>query len=341
MTVTPTPEKQENKNFFLRHKKLTIVLVCTLAFIIALSSTLFIMIKIGEAKLRENLVAYEKLETAEDDIDDSAIYYNGKAYYYNDKLINILLLGIDKKSTANNKRGQADALFLVSVDTDSSHINIVPISRNTLCKFDVYNDDDEVFGTQTSQICLAYSYGSNKVNSSENCVKAVSSLLYNLPINGYYTIYLDSISKIVDAVGGVKLTMPDDIIYTVEQGQAGKTFTMNGKEALTYLIYRNDSNAGRVENHKEFIMSFINSAKTAFKKDISLPFKIANSLKNDTTTNIDVTSAIYLATEALNWKLDFINIKGEYSVVDNKEVYTVDEEALKPIILDNFYISKQ
>ena len=77
MTATPTPEKPTSESFFVKHKKLTITLAVILAFIITFASTLFIMVKIGEAKLRENLVAGEKLE-ATDNMDDNAIYHNGK-----------------------------------------------------------------------------------------------------------------------------------------------------------------------------------------------------------------------------------------------------------------------
>lgn len=340
MTAIPTPEKHGFKSFFARHKKLTITLSVILAFIIAFASTLFIMVKIGEAKLRQNLVSDERLEATEGDMDDNAIYHNGKTYYYNENLINILLLGIDVKPNKTLTRSQADALFLVSADTKNSQVKVLSISRNTLCEFDVYSDDGTVYGTEKAQICLAYAYGTNDTNSSENCVKAVSNLLYNIPLNGYYTLKMSSISKMVDLVGGVNITMPSNSPPPKWADKAGQTLTLNGKDALSYIAYRKDSNADRVENQKHFIKSFIDSAKRAVKKDISLPLKIANTIKKDSTTNIDVSGMMYLATEALNWKLDFVNISGEYSIRDGEEIFVADETALKQAILDNLYIVK-
>ncbi len=340
MTAMPTPEKPTFKGFFVKHKKLTITLAVILAFIITFASTLFIMVKIGEAKLRQNLVSDERLEATEGDMDDNAIYHNGKTYYYNENLINILILGIDTKPDKDNTRAQADALYLVSADTKNSQVKVLSISRNTICKFDVFSDDGTVYGTENAQICLAYAYGSDKINSSENCVKAVSNLLYNIPINGYYTLKLNSISKIVDSVGGVSVTIPSISPPPKWADKAGQTLTLNGQDALSYLQYRKDSNSGRVENHKRFIKSFIDSAKKAVKKDISLPLKIANNIKKDSTTNIDVSGMMYLATEALNWKLSFVNIAGEYSISDGQEIFVADEDMLKQTILDNFYIVK-
>lgn len=339
MTATPTPEKPVSKNFFVKHKKLTITLAIILAFIITFAATLFIMVKIGEAKLRENLVAGEKLEVT-DNMDDNAIYHNGKTYYYNENLINILLLGIDADPNQTDTRAQADALYLISADTKNSKVKVFSVSRNTLCEFDVFSDNGTVYGKENAQICLAYAYGSNDINSSENCVKAVSNLLYNIPISGYYTLQLSSISKIVNSVGGVKVLMPSNIAPPEWADKAGQTVTLNGQDALSYLSYRKDSNADRVENHKRFIKSFIDSAKVAVKKDMSLPLKIANTIKKDSTTNIDVSGMMYLATEALDWKLEFVNIEGEYSIRNGQEVYIADEEALKLAVLTNFYIVK-
>ncbi|MBQ6848233.1 MAG: LCP family protein [Clostridia bacterium] len=324
----------------LKHKKLIIVLVIILASIIALISTFFIMVKLGEIKLKNSLVANENVSEIGDNMDENAIHYNGKSYYYNEHLINILLIGTDNEKIADTGRGQADALYLASVDTKSNQVKIVSISRNTLCELNVLSMTGEAFGTENKQICLAYAYGNDDVSSSENCVKAVSKLLYDIPINGYYTIGFKSISKIVNSVGGVTLTIPDESPYQEFNDRLGKNVKLNGEEALLYLRMRGDSNAPRVERHKQFIKSFVNSAKTATKKDISLPIKMANQLSRDSTTNLDVSSIVYLATEALDWKLSFINIQGEYGIKDNLEIFTVDENKLKETVLDNFYIAK-
>ncbi len=335
MTAIPQNNKKP-----IKHKKLLIVLLVILAFIITLTFAFFIIVKLGEINLKNSLIANESIPEIEDNLDEDAIHHNGSSYYYNENLINILLIGVDRKPT-NVKRGQADALYLVSVDTESNQVKIVSISRNTLCELDVLSMSGDTFGTENKQICLAFAYGKDDVSSSENCVKAVSKLLYNIPINGYYTIGFDSVSKIVDSVGGVTLTIPMDAQYEELQDRLGQTVKLNGEDALLYLRMRGDSNAPRVERHKQFIKSFISSAKTAIKKDISLPLKTATQLSKETTTNIDISSILYLATEALNWKTEFVNIQGEYSIKNNLEIFTVDEAKLRETVLDNFYIAKK
>lgn len=338
MTATPKTDNTPNKKF---KKKLLIILSVVLGVILIAVSAFFITLKIGEMKLRKNLVANENIENTEDGVDDNAVYHNGKAYYYNENLINLLLIGVDRESNSTSKNGQADALYLVSVDTEVGKVKILGISRNTLCEMNVYGSDGKPYGTENAQICLAYAYGSNDVNSSENCAYAVSNLLFDIPINGYYTIYFDSLSKIVNMVGGVRVNVPADINDTQFADIKGTSAVLDGSKAMSFLRMRNDSNAPRVERHKEFISGFINAAKSAVKKDLSLPVKIADKLGSESITDIDVSGMIYLATEALNWETEFINISGEYSVENEREIFTVNEATLKDTVIDNFYIAEK
>lgn len=338
MTATPKTDNTSNKKF---KKKLLIILSVVLGVILIAVSAFFITLKIGEMKLRKNLVANENIENTEDGVDDNAVYHKGKAYYYNENLINLLLIGVDRESNSTSKNGQADALYLVSVDTEVGKVKIVGISRNTLCEMNVYGSDGKPYGTENAQICLAYAYGSNDVNSSENCAYAVSNLLFDIPINGYYTIYFDSLSKIVNMVGGVRVNVPADINDAQFAAIKGTSAVLDGSKAMSFLRMRNDSNAPRVERHKEFISGFINAAKSAVKKDLSLPVKIADKLGSESITDIDVSGMIYLATEALNWETEFINISGEYSVENEREIFTVNEATLKDTVIDNFYIAEK
>ena len=344
MTATPTPDNNADEVLNIKPKsskkrKAVTIVSIILAVILVFVSTFFIIVKIGEKRLRNSLASGKgaDISTTEADADDSAIYHNGKAYYYNENLINFLFLGIDRYYDDKETQGQADAIYLFSVDTDKSKVKIISISRNTMCDVDILNSDGEAYGTENQQICLAYAYGNSNKRSSENCTKAVSNLLYGVPINGYYTLHFDSISQIVDSVGGVSVYIPTDFTNPVFDGKRGKTVKLNGNDSLIYLRTRGESNAPRVERHKQFIGSFVSSAKTAVKKDLSLPFKMAKRLSREATTNLDISSILYLATEALDWELEFANVAGEYSVEDNVEKMTVDDAALRQLVIDCFY----
>ncbi len=336
MTVKPTPENKPKPS---KRKRLVIAVCAVLIFCIALASAFFILKKIGEIKLKNSLVAGEKLETA-DETEEDIIYHNGKKYLYNEDLINLLLIGVDAEKDNKTSQGQADALYLVSVNDKSGKLKIISISRNTMCDYEVIGIDGSAYTTEHGQICLAYASANDDIKSSENCVKAVSDLLYGIPINGYYTIHLDSIETLVDAVGGVTVNITENDVDTVFYDKWGKTVTLDGDDAMHYIGARGNSNAPRVERHKEFIRGYINSAKRAVSKDLTLPLKLANEMKRYSVTDIDISSGVYLATEALNWSMEFVNIKGEYGIENEWETFNVDELELKNTVIDNFYIEK-
>ena len=323
-----------------KHKKLIIAVSVVLAVILGLVSAFFIVRKVGENALRkrqENAQTAFPSGNSEALPDDADAYYNGVAYDYNDRLINILLLGVDRNKPIASDSHQADAIYLISLDTDAKTVKVIAVSRNTLTDVDTYDINGSYFSTAKQQICLAYTYGNDDKTSSENTLKAVSNFLYGVPISGYYTVFMNSVADIVDAVGGVPVTVTEDLTGIDPRMKIGAEVTVTGKNALSYLQHRGDSNAPRLERQKSFISSFVGRAKSAMLKDLSLPLKMYNKLAENTVTNVTSASAVYLASEALNADFQIIGIKGESGTDGTYETFVPYEDQLYEMILDVFY----
>ena len=312
-----------------------------LVFVLTLTSTFGIIVNVGEQRLKNNLIVGSDDASPEYDNDDADIYVDGKSLYYNKDLINILFMGIDKANTAGTGQGQADALFLVSLDTAGKLINIFVISRNAVTEIDLFNASGEKFGTEKKQICLAYAYGNNDKQSAENCVNSVSKLFYGIPINAYYALRMNFISQITDAVGGVDVTLAEDVIKEFPNNRVGDRLTLLGDNVLPYLRARGESNGPRSARHKTFIQSFIKSAKSALIKDISLPVKVYDSLSKNANSSINPSSITYLATKCLNADFKIHNVEGEYGFDGKYETFDVDEEKLYDLVIKSFYTEKQ
>ena len=325
----------------LKHKKLIITLAIILIFIITFITAFFIILKIGEYKLKNSLIADEKINLS-DDFDYSAdVYHNGKAYNYNDNLINILLIGVDKYTFLRDSQGQADALYLISLDTEKNNVNIFSISRNSITDVDIFDADGKYYASEKKQICLSYSYGKTDEQSSENCVKSVSRMFYGIPINSYYTLYFDAIADIVDSVGGVSVTLNEDLPKAFPDNKKGDKLLLKGADAIKYLRARGDSNAPRLERQKEFISEFVNSAKKAALKDLSLPVDMFNKLKKESVTNIDATSVAYLASKAVSSDFSILSVDGKSGFDGTYETFEVDEDKLYEQVLKAFYKEKK
>ncbi len=325
-----------------RGKKIAfIILIALLVFALTFSATMFVIIKIGEKRLKESLVADEMISATDDYDYEADVYHKGKAYIYNEDIVNILLLGVDKYVEETEKQGQADAIYLVSLNTKAKKVKIFSISRNAITRVNLFDAFGNYYTFENQQICLAYSYGKTDEQSSENCARSVSNLLYGVPINGYYTVYLHMIGELVDAVGGVNVTLTEAMPKTFPYKKVGDRVRITGKNALPYVTERGETQVLRLERHKAFIKDFIAAAKKAVAKDLSLPLDMYKKLSNRSVTNVESSSAVYMATEVLGSDYEIISIPGKTGFDGTYETFEVDGDALYEIVLENFYIEKK
>lgn len=322
-----------------RTRKIVTVVSIVLAAVLVLSGAIFAFIKIGEIRLREQLSLTDGELTSEEAYGDKAeVFHNGQGYVYNENLINILCIGVDKEEKTDKRYRQADALYLLSLDTETKKLNIIAISRNTIADIDIYDINNEFLDTDRAQICLSYVYGKDDEHSSLLTSKAVSRLLYDVPINSYYTVFMDGITQIVDSVGGVKVTVPEDMTSVNPSWKKGNTVTIRSSDTLKYLRYRQESNEPRMVRQMDFIKSFVAAAKSALSKDLSLPLDMYKKLAKNSVTDIDASQVVYLATEMSNASMEVHSLKGKTGFDGMYETFIADEDSLYETVLNLFYI---
>ena len=313
------------------HKKLFIVISIILSLIVALVASFFLFLQIGKSRLLKNR-EYDVLVLPDAEEDGE--------YVYNQNVINILLIGVDKKSNTKDPTltEQADALYLFALDIEKKLIRVISISRNTLMKIDVYDDiEHRLIGTANKQVCTSYAFGRTREESAELTVKAVSRFFYNIPISGYYAIYTDAVGEIVDSVGGVPLQVPEDMTSVSSTWKQGANIVLTGKDALTYLRYRGESNEPRLERQKGFLQEFLTLAKQATGRDLTLPLQIYQKVAARTVTNVDAASVTYFASEAVNAEFSMVGLKGTVGSDGIYETFTVDQNDLHELLTDVFY----
>ena len=165
------------------------------------------------------------------------VTYQGEKYVYNEDLVSILFLGVDKEAfeeggtVGDGKAGQADALFLLVLDTKTGKSRLIAISRDTMTDVNVYSDLGNFIGTEKLQLCLAYTYGDGKEKSCENTVRAVSRLFYGMPVAAYAALDLDAIAVLTDAVGGVEVTVTKDLTIQDPSLKEGERKVLTGEQA--------------------------------------------------------------------------------------------------------------
>lgn len=287
----------------------------------------------------------QETDTWKGESNDGLITYNGKKYRYNSHLSNYLLLGIDTEGEIAQEKetlsgGQSDAIFLVAYDRKEETAQILAIPRDTMTTIYIYNIDGTYVTPQTDHLTLQYAYGDGREMSCKITRDAVSNLLYGVPIIGYTAINLDSIPLLVDTVGGVTLTVPDDSMEEVNpEYKKGAEITLTSETAENYIRYRDTHSHHqalvRTERQKSFINAFADRVLELQAQDPHTVTDIYETIKPHMVTNM--SNDIFLDLAGAKRAGEIRTIPGEGVETDLFDEYHVDDKALYELILDVFY----
>lgn len=354
------PERAEKKRKKKKRKILAAVL-CELVILAAIAVAAFQIFRVaGKSNLmssaqasRPELVPIEAqmvlTEEEESRWQEGWIKYQDVIYAYNEDIMTFLFMGIDKNSDVKEvaegiNGGQADALFLAVMNPHDKTIKVIGINRNTMTDIDIYNEDGAYVTTTKAQIAVQHGFGNGVEESCEYQKEAVEKLFYNLPVHGYAAINMSAIPTINDAVGGVDVTVLEDLTAKDKSLVKDADVHLMGESAFLYVKYR-DTNVFasadmRLARQKQYLNAFIAAAKQAAKKDITVVLDLYKAVSPMMTTDISADETVYLAPALLNYSFDdssFYMLKGETVMGEQFEEFYVDESALYEMILEIFY----
>ena len=292
----------------------------------------------------------ESLTKEEEEIwQEGWVKYQGEVYTYNEEILTFLIMGIDKQNDVEEVAegtdgGQADALFLVVLNPKDKSIKVVGINRNTMTDIETYDDHGEYVSTVKSQLAIQHGFGNGMEESCEYQKKAVANLFYQLPIHGYAAVNMSAVATINDAVGGVEVTVPADVAGITEYFVEGSSLHLMGDDAFWYVKYRDTNVFGsadmRLERQKTYINGFIEAAKQAVHRDISVVIDLYQAVKPWMVTDISLDEAVYLAPVLKDYEFmadNFYMLQGETVMGEQYEEFYPDEDAMFEMILDIFY----
>lgn len=334
-------------------KTLVIVLFSIIGLIIAVISAFLIMSAIGKSQMVINQDAQITAPEKEDitSIDEGKIItYKDKTYSLNKNMTSILCMGIDRtelqESQSYGSNGQADANFLMAIDTATGKISVIGINRDTMVDVNVYSDGGSFTGKKKQQLCLAYANGDGAEVSCNNMLKAVSNIFYGIPVNSYIAIDFNAVGLLNTAVGGVTVTPPDSFNYYGTSFQKGVPIHLyKEKDALGFVRYRDikilDSNLTRMLRQKEYLQAFAKAAVTKTKQDITFPISLYNLCNDYNINNLNISKITFLTSVVMGNRSDvnieFLNVDGKLSLGEKNAEFTPDEDKLFELILKVYY----
>lgn len=353
-------EQKIDKKKKSRLKIAAAIVLGTILLIVAGAGLGFLYLRFqGERSLKSQVQIMDanmenRENTSEDSISEEEqegfyITYDGKQYQYNSDVINILCLGIDKDIPIEEKRetgseGLADVVILASIDTKEDTLKFLAVPRETMVPVKLIDTKGNFVRTENEQITLQYAYGQTAEKSCELMIDTVSNLLFHLPIQRYCAINFQALPALNDAIGGVDLVSIETVHWWNGSFYEGQQMHLEGQAALDYVRQRDEtipkSSMGRLERQKQYITCYLEQAKEAVGKDLTLPVKMFQSLTENMCTDVTVADITYLVPELLNMEINLENISmvpGETITGGEHEEYHVDADALKQLVIQMFY----
>lgn len=294
--------------------------------------------------LAESRKKSEEAVSDAEGIETDTVVYQGKKYRYNSDLELILFMGVDKSEPISLQNhagagGQADTLLLAVLDREREKVQMVSVSRDTMTDVKIYDESGEYLATEHAQIALQYAYGTSAKRSIQMTKEAVSNLLYEVPIRSYVSLNVEGIAPIVDAMGGVTLTIPEDYTMIDPAFTQGSVLTLNGAQAEAYVRYRDQavtgSNTQRMERQNEFLLALFQQLNHAGLKSQEGFQRIFDSAGDYLET--DLTAKEMQRLSEYEFQTEIITLPGEMQAGTEHDEYVIDDEKLYDLVLKLFY----
>lgn len=347
------PKKKKSKAL----KVFTIIGITIISILVIIAIVLVVLLIRGRnaALSGNNNVKVEVPDTFEvessEEIEGEYVYYDGKKYQYNDKVTTVLFAGIDKRTEEHREgvfgtAGQADCIFVMALDTETGKYKLMAVSRDSMVDVSVFDRAGNFQGTELKQICLAYAYRDGKEESAENLKSAVSRLFFGIPVNSYMAFDLDVIPILNDQVGGVDVTVNEDLSAFDPALYEGANVTLNGTQAELFVRRRDihgdeNQNNLRMERQRIYLTSFLKKTLKLTKEDFSTPLNMYNSCVDYMVTDINAATVTYYTSVFLKSGFDsdenMLKVPGEAKAGEKYAEYYVDKDEFFKIILDTYY----
>ena len=178
--------------------------------------------------------------------------------------VTILLMGIDARDKLQEGASRTDVLTLVTIDPISKTAAMLSIPRDLYVPLPGYNE--------SQRINTAYYWGevNDLPGGGPGFAEKTITDNFGVPVQRYAVIDFEGFKQIVDAVDGVEIDVPQEIVdyayptpdYGTEvlQIPAGRIH-MDGELALKYVRTRHgDSDFGRLQRQQQVMLAIRDKA---------------------------------------------------------------------------------
>ena len=237
---------------------------------------------------------------------------------------------------------QADFLLLVVVDEHAGRYEVLQLNRDTMTEIQRLGLGGGVVNTFTGQLALSHTYGSGDRDSCRNTVQAVSTLLYDVPIDHYVSVPMDAVPLLNDLVGGVRLRIEDDFSAVDPSLIRGTEVTLHGQQALTYVRARGQmedpTNLSRMVRQRQYLRALGDKMREAAKADEDFALRAVLELSNGLVSDCTAQELAELANTLAEYPAAEVRtVDGESRVGERFMEFYPDDASIQTVVAELFY----
>ena len=242
-----------------------------------------------------------------------------------DAAFNMLLMGVDSREIGEASR--SDTLMIVRVDPQQQRVTLISIPRDTRVT---------IPGHGKTKINAAHAFGGPAL-----VIETVSEIT-GLPISHYAEVDFKGFKDVVDALGGITVTVPEDIydmkaanhVKSAAKLEAG-TQTLDGAHALTFVRSRAfpRGDLQRIENQQTFLKAVLKEALKPANV-LRLPSTVT-AMADSMTTDLSVGDLLSIANQMKGMNadaLEAVTMPGEPQMIGGGSYVVMDEDAFAAMI---------
>ncbi len=273
-------------------KKFKIVLIALVALILIMIAILFgctthYMNRIGRVGDHLETVPPEQedfitdVNNGLDEIDPEDVQWldpNSMEPLGDEDLLNILLVGQDKRPGENRQR--SDAMIVCSVNTKTKQVSLISFLRDLYVQIPGYTDN---------RLNAAYAFGGYPLLAD------TLYLNFGITIDGFFEVDFNGFVSLIDKIGGINVPLTAEEAKILGNHTYEGLNHMDGKQALSYARLRKiGTDFGRTKRQRTILMAAFERVK---KRSLPELLKLLDQTLPYITTNMTNTEIYTLATK--------------------------------------------
>ncbi len=264
---------------------------------------------------------------ADDVIAPEDVTWNGDMFeaINNDGLLNILLIGQDRRP--NEGRQRSDCMILCSLNPETNELSMISFLRDLYVQIPGHSDN---------RLNAAYVFG------GFDLIKETFNHNFGVTVDGCLEVDFDSFEQIVDILGGVEIELTSAEAEIVGSDATEGLCLLNGEQALTYTRIRKiDSDFQRTARQRTLLNAVFSKMKGCTLTELmTLVSEILPLMTTDMTEEELMSFAFNLASSLSELKIESYGVpsSGNYqnATINGMAVLVPDLYEIKKLIFEEY-----